>query len=214
MKKLLILGLALAAVIVFNGQSSARGSEKPKPFAAHCYCKAIVFIGNDAGTSISNPIIDFGTLGSSWATPVGHNTECEQRCSAAAAQDANFNNKTWLCQHIMQPGNQRVSAYSSVGTGAGSHYRVAQSIYTTCSGGGTTCTCPSAWMSNTNVAGGITTDGKCKKLACQESGISPAPPNGTQIGSWGFTWGNGFWAWGSAANGGSPNCVSSPWIGV
>lgn len=66
------------------------------------------------------------------------------------------------------------------------------------------CKCPKGWLSNmTNVNGGPTPDGKCKKLACANISVAPLPPNGTPVGTWGFTWGNGLWAWGNAANGGA-----------
>jgi hypothetical protein len=73
------------------------------------------------------------------------------------------------------------------------------------------CRCPAGWLSNsTGKDGDITTDGKCKKLACGPSGIKP-PKNGTEIGPlnnpWGFTWGGEFWAWGSKENGGAPICT-------
>ncbi|HVF60225.1 MAG TPA: hypothetical protein VNJ70_10485 [Thermoanaerobaculia bacterium] len=74
------------------------------------------------------------------------------------------------------------------------------------------CKCPAGWACNgcsPQVDGGITSDGKCKRLACQPNVILPPPANGTQIGSpsWGFSWGNAFYAWGTAANGGAPNCT-------
>jgi len=75
----------------------------------------------------------------------------------------------------------------------------------------TTCTCPSSWTCNgcsPQVAGGVTTDGKCKKWAGLNT-ISPYPPDGTPIGSWGFTWGNSINAWGTSANGGAPTCVTT-----
>ncbi len=74
----------------------------------------------------------------------------------------------------------------------------------------TTCTCPKGWASDTNVDGGITKDGKCKKVACQPMGISPFPPDGTAVGAWGFTWGNALIAWGTTANGGAAICVTNP----
>lgn len=73
----------------------------------------------------------------------------------------------------------------------------------------TTCTCPTGWLSNTsNIDGGVTTDGNCKKHVCGPIGISPLPPNGTPIGNWGFTWGNGIWAIGTSANGGKASCTT------
>ena len=65
---------------------------------------------------------------------------------------------------------------------------------------------------------GVTTDGRCKKVACQPNTVTPYPSNGLPIGtqppaygtspnSWGFSWGNAFIAWGTAPNGGMPtNC--------
>ncbi len=85
------------------------------------------------------------------------------------------------------------------------------------------CTCPSGWAGNTG-PGANTTDGRCKKLACQPNQVMPAPANGTVIGtappatgtsstSWGFSWGNAFYAWGTAANGGAPTCTGGQWTG-
>lgn len=68
---------------------------------------------------------------------------------------------------------------------------------------------------------GVTVDGRCKTLACQPNTVTPYPPNGMAIGtapptygtsamSWGFSWGNAFYAWGTAANGGMPtNCQTA-----
>lgn len=68
---------------------------------------------------------------------------------------------------------------------------------------------------------GVTVDGRCKALACQPNTVTPYPPNGMAVGtapptygtsamSWGFSWGNAFYAWGTAANGGAPtNCQTS-----
>lgn len=67
--------------------------------------------------------------------------------------------------------------------------------------------CPAGWTCNgcsPQVDGGVTNDGRCKKLACQANSIAPYPPDGTPIGSWGFSWGNAFIAWGTSANGGNP----------
>ena len=75
----------------------------------------------------------------------------------------------------------------------------------------TTCTCPAGWLANpTNVDGGVTSDGKCKKGVCGPWNATaiPPPPNGTAIGTWGFTWSNGIYVWGTTANGGAPNCVT------
>jgi hypothetical protein len=179
-------------------------------FSAHCFGAAIVYQG-DSVANISNPLIDFGSL-ASYGQQYGHDKDCADKVSAAAASNGNFNDKNWLCQHIQQRGQFRVAAYAKVGT---QNYRIAQSIFVTCTGGVRTCTCPKGWTSNgdTQSDGGIATDGKCKKLACNGNMVSPFPPDGTQIGNWGFTWGNSFIAWGTTANGGAAHCVTSPWEG-
>jgi hypothetical protein len=71
----------------------------------------------------------------------------------------------------------------------------------------TTATCPATWYANSsNVLGGVTSDGKCKKLA---GTISPSPPQQTGIGSWGFTWFNEVWAYGDHTNGGAATVVTT-----
>lgn len=68
------------------------------------------------------------------------------------------------------------------------------------------CHCPKGWLSNTtNQDGGVTTDGRCKKLVCGPIAVIP-PPDGTQLGNWGFTWGNTLWAYGTKENGGAVIC--------
>ncbi len=57
--------------------------------------------------------------------------------------------------------------------------------------------CQPGWLANTtNQDGGVAADGKCKRLACVPL-KSPLPPNGTPLGTWGFSWGDGIWQWGS-----------------
>lgn len=72
----------------------------------------------------------------------------------------------------------------------------------------TTCQCPSGWLSNANnVDGGVTNDGKCKKhIGTLNPGV--VLPNGTALGNWGFTWGDGIWAYGASSNGGEPICTT------
>lgn len=71
------------------------------------------------------------------------------------------------------------------------------------------CVCPAGWWSNTsNKLADVTTDGKCKKVGGHFS-IAPFPPDGTLIGSWGATFGNELWVFGTPANGGAPFCFPS-----
>ena len=69
--------------------------------------------------------------------------------------------------------------------------------------------CPDGWSANTTgVVGGITNDGKCKKLVGTIDS-TPLPFNGTPIGNWGFTWGNQVIAWGTFDNGGAEIVTSA-----
>lgn len=70
--------------------------------------------------------------------------------------------------------------------------------------------CPIGWLANTsNVDGGVTYDGECKKEFKVSSMTPPMttpvtpPANGTQIGSWGFWWDGALIAKGTPQNGGA-----------
>ena len=66
-------------------------------------------------------------------------------------------------------------------------------------------TCPAGWLAPTNVNGGVTADGKCKKAVAGCSLPAPLPANGSQIGTsgYGFTWENSVVVFGNAGNGGA-----------
>lgn len=66
------------------------------------------------------------------------------------------------------------------------------------------CHCPPGWLDNaTNVDGGGTRDGKCKKkVGSWDGSMFPAG----LLGRWGFTSGDEIWAWGTIANGGAQIC--------
>ncbi len=102
-----------------------------------------------------------------------------------------------------------IRGYGGVGT---KEYRQAQTLghlTNTPAVNTTTCTCPASWLSNSsNQNGGVTTDGKCKRKVCGPIATTSLPPNGTAISTWGFTWGNEIWEYGSVANGGKPNCIT------
>jgi len=104
-----------------------------------------------------------------------------------------------------------IQSYSAVGT---ANYRAAYAIGTlTNQPAVTTYTyqCPPTWYSNTtNVLGGATTDGKCKKLSAKPLTITPWPLPGTPISSYGFTWYDEVWAYGTAANGGA--AIATPHV--
>lgn len=176
----------------------------------HCWCK--IRVG-----CTGYVVHDFGALCRYRLIAVGKQADCSQRCTQAAAAyglSAVQSSGGAICSN-MGAGTWGVSAYSVVGAsdwqnnacdtdqGFGS---------VTCAAIPKVCKCPAGWTCNgcnPQVEGGITNDGGCKKMACQPNVIKPYPADGTQVGSpsWGFSWGNAFYAWGTAANGGAPNCT-------
>jgi hypothetical protein len=129
-------------------------------------------------------------------------TDCnDNHCRPVATGFVGSQAVATACCNIGAANGTTINAYSAVGTKA---YRLAWQI------GVLTNTpaviqkkCPVGWLANpTNVDGGVTSDGKCKKQSGTLT-ITPFPPNGTPIGTYGFTWGNGVYAWGTAANGGA-----------
>jgi hypothetical protein len=135
--------------------------------------------------------------------------DCKKLCKTAAEAYTKQNIANASCAAGVSD-NSWINAFSAVGTKV---YREALEIGQLANKPqvtSTTCTCPPSWLANpTNVPGGVTSDGKCKKLAAKPINITPLPPNGTPVGSWGFTWGDEVWAMGSSANGGAAACVTS-----
>ena len=75
--------------------------------------------------------------------------------------------------------------------------------------------CPAGWLANSsNVDGGETADGQCKKAVAGCNLPAPLPANGTQIAGYGFTWGNSVVQYGNAANGGAAVTSCSPGYSV
>jgi hypothetical protein len=133
-------------------------------------------------------------------------TDCNTRCTNAAAglSAAEVQNIANIACSKGVPNGTAITAWSAVGT---REYKSAQRLgilenipaSTT-----STCKCPPGWLSNTtNVDGGITTDGKCKKMVCNIPCTTGLPPDGALIGSWGFYYGKALWQWGA------PNCTST-----
>lgn len=191
MKKPLLIISALAFTLLF-----VRGADA----AATCFCK--LSTADLTNLKSANGVVRDLT-GDVNKTYTGafqqgdqNQTDCNTRCTNAAAQyTGNASFAAQLCAAGVG-NNATIRAWSAVGT---REYKSAQYIgvlINTPAVTKTTCVCPPDAMANTtNELGGVTVDGKCKKGICGPySGITP-PPNGTQIGTWGFTWGNGFYAW-------------------
>lgn len=208
--------MALAALMTLMGASEAFAS-------AHCFCKLSIH-DNTNKTSCSGVIKDYGQL----ATYTGlgqqsdsNQTNCNTKCTSAAMPDNGSQALATAACNAGAGNGTIVRAWSAVGT---KEYKSAQAIGTlkniaavrNCPQGGSivgancvitvavTKKCPQGWAANsTNVDGGVTADGLCKKAVAGCNLSAPLPANGTQIAGYGFTWGNAVVQWGSAANGGA-----------
>lgn len=132
--------------------------------------------------------------------------DCNDRCKQAVMPLIHSQSVANACCAIGAPSGAAIYAYSAVGTKVYWLVPPDGSLpigNLTNSPAVTQAKCPAGWLANmTNVNGGVTADGKCKKFSGPIS-ITPLPANGTQIGTYGFTWGNQVWAWGTQANGGA-----------
>lgn len=175
--------------------------------AIACVCKI---------TSISNNSADATIIDLTGTVNATCPTACTTKCSAVAKPY--FSNPGFFCSKG-NSGPTRNGVQIGVQMGTCSNFQPYQ-MWGFCNNSfctltnipavvKTVCTCPRGWTCNgcsPQVAGGVTSDGKCKKGAGATT-LSPAPPDGTALGAWGFSWGTGIYAWGTAANGGAPKCV-------
>lgn len=68
--------------------------------------------------------------------------------------------------------------------------------------------CPPEWLSDTSdTAGGISLNGKCRKLSAEKLSVPALPPDGTLIGDYGVVRGGAAYAWGTKDNGGGGTIV-------
>jgi hypothetical protein len=212
------VGIALLMVIscYFGVAREARALPCSESFnGPHCWCKIRV---GCAGYVVH----DFGGICRYKQIAIGKQADCAQRCTAAAAAygtPAVQASAAAICSNT-GAGDHVVNAYSRVGATDVNNNEcdTDQGFGTlTCTAIPRICKCPPGWACNDcspQVDGGVTGDGKCKKVACQGNTIAPYPPDGTQIGTWGFSWGNAFYAWGTSANGGAPTCTGGGYSGT
>ena len=183
-----------------------------------CFCKITVWHGllNQCSSSGYQILMDLtATVGLKFG--FRRNAKkfgiCSGACSAASNQ-VNLVTLANLACSLGVPNGSVLKTYAKLGhCGKWGRYKVVDTIGTltnTPEVTETTCTCPPGWLANTtNVDGGETADGKCKRLAAIPITVTPLPANGTPVGSWGFTWDNGVWAWGTSANGGAASCTTT-----
>lgn len=187
-----------------------------KSYDCHCF-GVISFNANQvySANALDDVCLNLGILGdnlSGWpCISIGHKNTCCDRVATVVNSLTTAQIQTIAdcgCAQGIKT-NTPINAYSAVGIG---NYKYCASIGTLINTPAVTqisCKCPSGWLANqTNIDGGITADGKCKKQVCGPFNTNTLPPNGTAVGTWGFTWGNGLWAWGTAANGGAAICTT------
>jgi hypothetical protein len=185
------------------------------PLKATCFCK--VSGANLQGqTNVQSYFLELtGEVNTSY-TGFGQQNEdkqfnCKQRCQKVVDSYDKYTIASAACAAGVPHGAQ-IGGWSAVGTNGYIQARTVGTLTNTPAAFESvlTCQCPANWLSNlTNVPGGMTSDIKCKKLAYKPINISPLPPDGTQVGTWGFTWGDEVWAFGSLTNGGAASCVAS-----
>jgi hypothetical protein len=187
---------------------------KPKIVAATCFC-VISYDNLNYQLQRSGVCYDLTqAINTSYTGPNQQGSTNQDKCKALCNATAAYlisteTQKIADCACAAgKPTGTPLRGYSAVGTKA---YVLANAtmgnLQNTAAVTTTTCQCPSGWLSNTtNVDGGVTIDGKCKK---QFGNLNPGVvlPDGTALGNWGFTWGNGIWAYGSTANGGEATCT-------
>lgn len=179
----------------------------------HCFCKAVAFKALSPLNPV--PLKDLGKVATytnlQCVNPGGLGSNCQTKCAAAVSPV--LSNKNWTCGIIQKEGVFSTTGIWAVGTR--SYALLNQStVDVLCSGGKTVCKCPPGSVANAGTQagkdGGITTDGKCKRAA---GTLTPPfagtslPVNGTQLGSWGFSWGNAMYQWVA------PACTTTPWTG-
>ena len=175
--------------------------------AATCFCKISkdVLTNLTASSGVCRDLT--ATVGHSY-TGLNQQGEANRqncndpRCKNAATPLIGNQAVATACCQLGAANGTPIYAYSAVGTKT---YRSGVHIGNLTNTPAVTQTkCPVGWLANpTNVDGGVTSDGKCKKLSAQPLLVPPLPPNGTPIGTYGFTWGNAVYAWGTTANGGA-----------
>jgi hypothetical protein len=214
---LTFVALATLATVVVETKSHGVSPQWFTP--ATCWCK----ISKDdlwSKTSATGVLMDItGEVNKTYVTQSENNQqECQSLCKTAAGKWGHYIFSPSIASSACAagvPDGTLIRAFSAVGN---TGYREAIPIGHLTNEPQVTqtkCKCPSGWQCNgcsPQVDGGYTSDGKCKKVACLGNSIPPYPPNGTPIGSWGFTWGDSFQAWGTSANGGAPSstlCVTT-----
>jgi hypothetical protein len=203
-----VLGMLLFMLVLTNQSIAQQDSSKMK---INCHCFGVISYDDLKDHNHATGVCyNFGDMGVNYNWPCitdKHNSDCCLRVQqkAVALTAAQLQSIANCYCSAGKPNGYVVEAWSAVGNG---DYQRCQEVGTLVNTPAVVqCNCPKGWLSNTDGQdGGVTTDGKCKKIVCQPVNISPLPPDGTPVGNWGFMWGNALYAWGNASNGGNPIC--------
>jgi|ERR1051326_6974150 hypothetical protein len=199
MKKRMLVTLALCCLAPISAFAKST-----------CWCEIATTFNGQHGTSVIDLTSAVNTTycaGSGCVCPLlkgdqcdDARADCSNRCNAVA--DAYRNNPGAFCAKGVTNG-VTLRAYSHVGTRAWETNDTIGTLTNIPGVSQTTCKCPSGWMNDQNVDGGVTTNPKrlCKRGACGPitagAGTS-LPPNDTSTGfladgSVWWTWGNGLY---------------------
>lgn len=186
--------IAIPFAVVLFGTPSTYDASAAK--GRTCFCKIAMETRNNKDISLSGVLKDLTNDVNQTFTLQGNRqrTSCQEYCETAAKRYVRSPEIAQLACAARMPDGTYIVAYSAVGT---SVYSAATNIGRLRNGPETPCSCPAGWTFS-QTAGGLATEGKCKKLACQQSQINLSS---------GFSWGNAFYVWGTSSNGGEPTCT-------
>ena len=186
----------------------------PEWATATCFCKVSYnnLTNQQAGTGICLDLTGVVNKTYSGVTPMSeaNRNDCNVRCTNVTAALTTAQKQSiadCVCAAGIATGTP-IRSYSAVGT---KDYKSSHQIgilTNTAEVANTICKCPIGWLSDTNVDGGVTNNGVCKKLVCGpwDATAFPPPNPGVVVGTWGFTWQNQLWAFGTTANKGAVVC--------
>jgi hypothetical protein len=165
----------------------------PADAMAKKYCTCVAATGGWKSGIVHN----YGTIASYADLDTSAPKKCSKGCSDRVSGKVDIANATALCASTGWVGGC-VRGYGYIGS-IGTNNPDGTAGKLNCNAPVAAVTqqkCPQGWLANTtNQDGGVAADGKCKRLACQPLS-TPLPANGTPLGTWGFSWGNGIWQWG------------------
>lgn len=187
------VAIAVLFAVVLFGTPSTYDASAAK--GRTCFCKIAMEISNKQ-TSMVGVFKDLTNEVNQTFTLQGQSQQksCREYCENVATKYVKSPEIAQSACAAGVPDGTYLVAYSAVGTSA---YSSAKDIGRLRNGPDAPCSCPAGWTFSRKT-GDLATEGRCKKLACQQSQMNLSS---------GFSWGNAFYVWGSSANGGEPTCT-------